>query len=101
MSLLRRSSDKLGCLANSGCASDSVHRADFVGIPVSQQRQVRTVQAVLGVPGYRWRGGDDEVFFLILRHFSASVHLYVEAQGGGDGGSLTLWCSATPIRCTY
>ena len=32
-------------------------------------------------------------------HFSHSVHLDVECQGGGDVGSLTLGCSATPIRC--
>ena len=38
-------------------------------------------------------------FCCILRHFSASVHLDVEAQGGGDAGSLTLRRSVTPIRC--
>ena len=39
-------------------------------------------------------------FAAVLQHFSASVHLDVEAQGGGDARSLTPGCSATPIRCT-
>ena len=43
----------------------------------------------------------DGRFAAVLQHFSASVHLDVEAQGGGDAGSLTPRCSATPIRCTY
>ena len=38
-------------------------------------------------------------FAAVLQHFSVSVHLDVEAQGGGDAGSLTPRCSATPIRC--
>ena len=35
----------------------------------------------------------------VLQHFSASVLLDVEAQGGGDAGSLTARCCATPNRC--
>ena len=35
----------------------------------------------------------------VLQHFSASVHLDVEAQGGGDAGSLTPGRSVTPIWC--
>ena len=50
-------------------------------------------------------GGSVEGYFAaVLQHFSASVHLDVEAQGsggGGDSGSLTPRCSATPIRCIY
>ena len=34
-------------------------------------------------------------FAAVLQHFSASVHLDVEAQGGGDAGSLTPGRSAT------
>ena len=34
-------------------------------------------------------------FAAVLQHFSASVHLDVEAQGGGDAGNLTPRCSAT------
>ena len=47
-------------------------------------------------------GGVEGYFAAVLQHFSASVHLDVEAQGsggGGDAGSLTPRCSATPIRC--
>ena len=35
------------------------------------------------------------------KHFSDCVQLDVEAQGGGDAGSLTPRRSVTPIRCTY
>ena len=40
-------------------------------------------------------------FAAVLQHFSASVHLDVETQGGGDAGSLTPGRSVTPIRCNY
>ena len=39
-------------------------------------------------------------FAAVLLHFSASVHLDVEAQGAGDAGSLTP-SVLPPIRCTH
>ena len=48
----------------------------------------------------RHGGGDEGWFAAVLQHFSTSVHLDVEVQGGGDAGSLTPRCSATPIWCT-
>ena len=40
-------------------------------------------------------------FAAVLQHFSVSVHLDVEAQGGGDAGSLTPNRSVTPLRCMF
>ena len=79
--------------------------------------KVPQTQSIAGVSGHFRRHRDRYAQFLlcmvgmvaamrgsfaaVLQHFSASVHLDVEAQGGGDAGSLTPRCSATPIRCTY
>ena len=42
----------------------------------------------------------DGRFAAEMQHFSDSVPLDVESQGGGDAGSLTPRCSATLISCT-
>ena len=56
----------------------------------SEQRRLHTVQLCMAVAAMRGSMLQFCSFFL------ASVHLDVEAQGGGDAGSLTLRCSATP-----
>ena len=43
---------------------------------------------------------EEWVFAVGIRHFSHSVHLDVECQGGGDAGSLTPRCSANRTWCT-
>ena len=62
--------------------------------------QVPQTQFIAGVCGFFFAtvagsrgGGDVGQFAAVLQHFSASVHLDVEAQGGGDAGSLTRRCS--------
>ena len=42
----------------------------------------------------------DGRFAEAMQHFSDSVQLDVESQGGGDAGSLTPRCSVTPLGCT-
>ena len=72
-----------------------------VDVAVFSQRQSRLCREV---PQTRSSTGcssaEMRVLAAVLLHFSASVRLDVEAQGGGDAGSLTPRCSATPIRCT-
>ena len=73
-----------------------------VDVAVISQRQSRLCREV---PQTRSSTGcssaEEGDFAAVLQHFSASVHLDVEAQGGGDAVSLTLGRSATPIRCNY
>ena len=55
--------------------------APFEDIPVAQQRRVRTVQLCMACLGL-----DEGYFTAVLQHFSASVHLDVEAQVAGTPG---------------
>ena len=75
----------------------------FQCLRFSSSRRLRTslraTETVAHSAAVHGGGGDEGKFAAILQHFSASVHLDVEAQGGGDAASLTPGRSATPSRC--
>ena len=87
-----------------------------VDVPVIMQRRPAVPQISLWTEFMTILRRADGNFCRILRHFSASVHLDVEAHGepsttnscclsraggGGDAGSLSPRCSATLIRCIF
>ena len=78
------------CLANSEGASDSVHRRSWWTFQFATETGT-LLQGIAVMMG----------FSAVLQHFSASVHLDVEAQGGGDARSLTPRRSVTPTRRIY
>ena len=71
--------------------------AQFEDIPVAQQHSA----SYAGVAGCGRLGGCDEGFFAaVLQHYSASVHLDVEAQVAGTPG-VSFPGVLPPIRCTH
>ena len=76
---LRTRNDKLGRLAFSGSASDSVHRADVWTFPFRSRK--RCAQCNLCRVCLVWL-----VYDSFLRHFSHSVQLDVSARVAGTPG---------------
>ena len=89
-----------------GGSTDAALGQVVVDMPVVVQRQGRvqlspSTAEGASAPVHREDGHGLRVgsFASFLMHFLHSVQGDVECQGGGDAGSLTPRCSATPIRC--